>query len=99
MDWRTVKDGQGNIIGVAYLWQKYHFEDFVLYHSEEKGPAKIGYITDFQFPKNESRNSSVIVTMQCVGRMTDLAKVAPPFMFRHEVRKLFCYSNLIIINT
>lgn len=87
--WRIVKDGHRNVIGVAYLWQKYHLEDFVLYHSQEKGPAKIGYIRGFKFPQNESRNSSVIVVMQHVGRMTDLAKVAPPFMFKHEVRKRF----------
>jgi DNA (cytosine-5)-methyltransferase 1 len=88
-EWRIVKDDQGIDIGVAYLWQKYHFEDFVLYRSQEKGPANIGYVTGFQFPKNESRNSPVIVTMRRVGRMADLAKIAPPLIFRHEVRKHF----------
>jgi DNA (cytosine-5)-methyltransferase 1 len=52
-EWRIVKDEEGNTIGVAYLWQQFHFEDFVLYRSQEKGPAKIGYITGFKFPKNE----------------------------------------------
>ena len=85
-DWRTVKDEQRIDIGIAYLGQKYHFEDFVLYRSGEKGPAKIGYITGFKIPKKDSSNSSVIIVMKCVGRITDLAKIAPPFMFKHEVR-------------
>jgi DNA (cytosine-5)-methyltransferase 1 len=85
--WNALKDDQSIEIGIAYLGQKYHFDDFILYRSKLKGPANIGHIIGFKFPKNQARNSSVIVTVKRLGRMTDLAKIAPPYMLRHEVRK------------
>lgn len=85
-EWDKVRDEQGFEIGVAYLWQRYHLDDFVLYRSRAKGPAKIGYITGFQYPTNESRKSAVLVKLKCVGRMNELAKILPQFMLRHEVK-------------
>lgn len=78
---RGLKDDAGSPNGVAFGGKTYHNEDFVLYRAE-KGPANIGYITDFDLGTKQPT-----VTARRVGRVADLD--LPAGVLKDEVRNLF----------
>ncbi|RDB29208.1 DNA (cytosine-5)-methyltransferase 3 [Hypsizygus marmoreus] len=92
---RRLRDEQGIPNGVAFLGQKYHLEDFVLYRAE-KGPAHIGYITGVHFPIKETSVVASTLTIQRVGRISTIARLLPENVVRDE-RHVFLTKETTII--
>lgn len=87
---------QGTVEGVAYGGNSYHIYDFVLYRSEEKGPAHIGYITNITFPVRETATSSPKIYLQCVGRVNTIMKTNPAVLnglIKDEVRHISLHNE------
>jgi DNA (cytosine-5)-methyltransferase 1 len=80
-----LRNSQGIITGVAFGGHNYHLEDFVLYRSEDDGPAHIGYITNISFPIRETLRSYPKIYMRCVGRINTILAAMPFDMIKDEV--------------
>ena len=77
-----LKDEKGNTNGFTFRGEKYHFEDFVLYHAQ-RGPAHLGYIVDFRIINNKKLRSEV--HLRRVGRISSLGNVLPHNVLKDEV--------------
>lgn len=84
-----LKNDQGIVDGVAYGGNNYHIYDFVLYRSENNGPAHLGYITKITLPVRETATSSPKIYMRCVGRVNTILEEIPIGMIKDEVRIVF----------
>ncbi|KAG6884780.1 hypothetical protein C0993_008341 [Termitomyces sp. T159_Od127] len=78
-----LRDEKGTMNGVAFRGEKYHFEDFVLYHAQQ-GPAHLGYIVDLRIISNKRVQSEVY--LRRVGRISLLGDVLPDDVLKDEVR-------------
>lgn len=76
-----LRDEKGNMIGVAFRGQKYHFEEFVLYHAQQ-GPAHLGYIVNLRIINNKKVQSEVY--LRRVGRISSLGNVLPDDVLKDE---------------
>lgn len=90
MNPRGLKDEHGAPNGVVYGGKNYHCEDFVLFRSD-KGPAHIGYVTNFNLKKREPT-----VTVRKVGRIADI--VLPADVLKDEVRPKASLYRWVINN-
>ncbi|KAF9469584.1 S-adenosyl-L-methionine-dependent methyltransferase [Collybia nuda] len=82
--------------GVAYGGHTYHFHDFVLYRSEDAGPAHIGYITDIRFPVRETATSSPKIYMRRVGRVNSILEAIPFDVIKDE-RHVFLTDEQVAV--
>lgn len=82
-----LRNHQGIVDGVAYGGCNYHLEDFVLYQSNNDGPAHIGYIINITFPDDEAPN----VCMRCVGRVNTVLEAIPIGIIKDEVCIVFFF--------
>lgn len=84
---RTTKDEKGILNGFTLLGQKYHYEDFVRYYSDDReGPANLGYITEINVESGgKSSKDKSYVTCRKVGRIGDLEAILPAETMRDEV--------------
>lgn len=85
---QELKDDNGVKNGVAFGGHTYHYEDFVLYRAD-KGPANIGYITEFDL-----NGKAQMVTIRKVGRISSLDHILPKHILRDEVCYLICLLSL-----
>lgn len=69
--------------GVSLHGIDYHVNDFVLYMSDH-GPAHVGHILSVQHPRRPHRDSTILVTVQALGRVTSISSY-PATKYRNEV--------------
>ncbi|KNZ81672.1 DNA (cytosine-5)-methyltransferase 1 [Termitomyces sp. J132] len=88
-----LRDEKGNTNGVAFRGEKYHFEDFVLYHAQQ-GPAHLGYIVDFRIINNRKLRSEVY--LRRLGRISSLGNVLPDNVLKDE-RHVFLTDEKVTV--
>ncbi|KAG6901728.1 hypothetical protein C0995_008696 [Termitomyces sp. Mi166 len=88
-----LKDEKGIMNGVAFRGQKYHYEDFVLYHARQ-GPAHLGYIVDFRIINNKKVRSEVY--LRRVGRISSLGNILPDNVLKDE-RHVFLTDETVTV--
>ncbi|KAG6831962.1 hypothetical protein H0H87_003297 [Tephrocybe sp. NHM501043] len=92
-DENQLRNEKGVMDGVAFRGQKYHFEEFVLYHAED-GPAYIGYIIGIRYIANKKFSSQV--DLRRVGRISSLGSVLPADEVRDE-RHLYLTEERVTV--
>jgi DNA (cytosine-5)-methyltransferase 1 len=78
-----LRDNQRIANGVAFGGHTYHDGDFVLYRSEDGGPAHIGYITKISVIKGTPRRTKIC--MRRVGRINTILDAMQSDMMKNEV--------------